>query len=88
METSAITKQMIGLQKTLFVNTHDGLTVLQDYSQNMMQSYMKLVPWISDENMKPFEDSMEYIKKVREDYKHTVGQGFVKLEQMACALKK
>ncbi len=82
-----MTKQMIGLHKTVFINTYDGMTVLQDYSQNMMQSYMKLVPWISDENRKPFEDSMEIIKKVREDYKHAVDQGFVKLEEMAGAPK-
>lgn len=85
METSAITKQMIGFQKTMFENTYNGMTVLQDYSQDMMKSYMQIFPWISDENRKPFENSMDFTKKVREDYKHAVEQGFEKLEEMASA---
>jgi len=88
MEMSMITKQIIGFQKTMFENTYNGLTVLQDCSQNMMEGYIKQLPWMNDEHMKPFEDSFEFLKKARREYKDAVDQGFVKLEEMTCGNAK
>ena len=82
MEIPAVTKQMIGYHKAVFNNTYYGVTVLQDYSQNMMEGYLRLFPWISEENKKNFNNSLEYIKQSRENYKKSVDQGFNQIEEL------
>ena len=85
MEMSTITKQMIGFHRAIFNNTYYGMTVMQDYSQNMMEGYLRQFPWVTEESKKPFNESIEFIRKAREDYKKAVDQGYEKLEDMTCA---
>ena len=82
MEMPAITRQMIGFHKAVFDNTFYGVTVLQDYTQNMMEGYMRQFPWVTDVQKKPFDEAVDIIKKTREEYKKAVDQGFARLEEM------
>lgn len=79
---SVFAKQILWWNKMAFKNTYDGLTVLQAYFQNIMAGNLRQCQWISDENRKPYENSMEIINKVREDYRNLVDQGFLDLEKM------
>jgi hypothetical protein len=83
MEASKITKQMIGFQKAMFENTYTVMTVIQDYSGNMMHGYLKQFPWITEETRKPLADSIEFLKTARNDYKKAVEQGFERWEEQA-----
>lgn len=82
METVKMTKQVIGFQKAVFDNTFNGIAFMQDYSQNMMDGFMRQFPWITEQNQKPLKDTVELMKKARTDYKNAVDQGFNQLENM------
>ncbi len=83
MEMTKITKQMIDYQKAAIDQTFQGMILLQDYSENMMNTALKQFPWVTEETKKPLDDSMEVFKKTRNDYKKVIDQGFAKLEEMA-----
>jgi hypothetical protein len=82
METIKMTKQMIDFQKAVFDNTFNGIAFMQDYSQNMMDGFMRQFPWVTEQNQKPLKDTVELMKKARTDYKSAVDQGFNQLEDM------
>ncbi|MGB3224362.1 MAG: hypothetical protein WBB23_16295 [Desulforhopalus sp.] len=82
METVKMTKQMIDFQKTVFDNTFNGVVFMQDYSQNMLDGFMRQFPWVTEQNQKPLKDTVELMKKARTDYKKAVDQGFHQLENM------
>jgi hypothetical protein len=82
METIKMTKQMIDFQKAVFNNTFNGIAFMQDYSQNMMDGFMRQFPWVTEQNQKPLKDTVELMKKARTDYKNAVDQGFNQLENM------
>jgi len=85
---SVLAKQILWFNKMAFYNAYNGLTVLQESFQSMMEENLRHCQWISDENRKPYENSMEIINKVREDYRNLVDQGFLNLEKMTCAKKR
>jgi hypothetical protein len=82
METPNMTKQMIGFNKAVFDNAFNGIAFMQDYSENMMDGFMRQFPWVTEQNQKPLKDTMEFMKKARTDYKNVVDQGFEQLEEM------
>ena len=82
METIKMTKQMIDFQKAVFNNTFNGIAFMQDYSQNMMDGFMRQFPWVTEQNQKPLKDTVELMKKARTDYKNAIDQGFNQLEDM------
>jgi len=82
METANIAKQVISFQKSLFDNTYNAVTAMQDNSENMMNGILKQFPWVTEEVKKPLNESIASIKKTRNDYKKTVDQGFDKLEEL------
>jgi hypothetical protein len=82
METANMTKQMIGFNKAVFDNAFNGITFMQEYSENMVDGFMRQFPWVTEQNQKPLKDSMEFMKKARTDYKKVVDQGFDQLEKM------
>lgn len=83
METAKFTKRMLNFQKAAFENSYVGLTAFSDYSENMLDGFLRQFPWVSDENRKPIYESIDMMKKACEDYKKMVDQGFEKLEEMA-----
>lgn len=78
METAKMTKRMIGFQKALFDNSYSAMSVMQDYSENMAIGFLKQFPWVSEESRKPLDDSLDFFKTVRKDYKRAVDQGYSK----------
>jgi hypothetical protein len=82
METANMTKQMIGFNKAVFDNAFNGITFMQEYSENMVDGFMRQFPWVTEQNQKPLKDTMEFMKKARTDYKKVVDQGFDQLEKM------
>lgn len=72
---------MIDFQKTIFDNSYNAITVIQDHNEKMMYGFLKQLPWVADENKKPLEDSISFIKKARAEYKKNVDQGFLKLQE-------
>lgn len=84
METEKMTKQMIDFQKTLFDNSYNTITVIQDHSEKLMYSIMQQLPWVTDAARKPLQDSIKVIKTARDEYKKNIDQGFINLEEVIC----
>lgn len=82
MEPIKIAKQMIGLQRTLFDNTYNAVTAMQDNSENMINGFFNQFTWVTEEAKKPFNDSVTFIKKAREDQRKTIDQGFEKIAEL------
>ncbi len=74
---------MVGFQKALFDNTYTVLTVVQDFSESMMNGFLKQFPWITDEVKKPLADSVTFCKTARNDYKKIVDESFDSWEKQA-----
>ncbi len=85
METAHITKQMIGFQKALFDNSYTAMSVVQDYSENVVGGILKQFPWVNENVRKPWDDSMAYLKTARSDYKKAIDQGYEKLADLTNA---
>jgi hypothetical protein len=82
MEMTKITKQMIAYQKAAVDQTFQGMTIVLDYSETVMNTALKQFPWVTEEARKPLNDSMDVLKKTRDEYKKVIDQGFAKLEEM------
>ena len=82
METQKIAKQMIDFQRTMFNNTCNAVTVIQDNSESMMNGYLKQFPWLTDEARKPLNDSMTFFKESKNNYQKIVDEGFQNLTKM------
>ncbi len=82
MEQMKIAKQMLNFQRTMFDNTYNTVTVMQDSSQNIIHGLLNQFTWVTEEAKKPLNDSATLIKKAREDFKKTINQGFDKIEEL------
>lgn len=81
MELPNVTKQMIGFQRTIFDNTFTLASAMQDSTGNLLHGFLNQFPWITEENRKPLNDSFEFFKSARNDYKKIVDQGFTSWEE-------
>ena len=49
MEPIKIARQMIDFQKTLFDNTYNVVTTMQDNSENMVNGFLNQCTWVTEE---------------------------------------
>jgi len=82
METTQFAKQAISFQKTIFENSYSAMIMIQDQTENMVNSYLDKVPWVTEESKKSMQASIDMAKKAREDFKKAVEDGFVKFEEL------
>ena len=82
MDAQKIAKQIIYLQKTMFDNTYNAMTVMQDHSENMLNGFLKQFPWVTEEVRKPLTDSLTLLKGARNNCKKAADQGFEKISDM------
>ncbi|MGB3211022.1 MAG: hypothetical protein WBB19_09990 [Desulforhopalus sp.] len=82
METTQLTRQMIDFQKTLFDNSYNALTVIHNQNEEMINGFLKQLPWATEESKKPFVDSISFIKSARAEYKKSIDQGFTYFQEL------
>jgi len=82
METPQFAKQMIGFQKTVFNNSFNALSNVQDQTETMINNFIGQFPWATEESKKQMTDTYAYIKKARNDFKKAVDDGFVQFEKL------
>ncbi|MBF0388640.1 MAG: hypothetical protein HQK71_00905 [Desulfamplus sp.] len=82
METAKIAKQMIGFQKTVFNNTFNAMVIVQEQTENMLNSFMGQFPWINEDAKKQMKETVEFTKKARNEFKKAVDDGYAKFEHM------
>lgn len=87
MDSGKIAKQVVGFQRTLFENSFGAMTLVQDQTEKMMNTFMSQIPLVPEEGKKSVTNSIEVYKKARSDFKKAVDDGFDKLENLFMAAK-
>ena len=82
METTQFAKQTLEFQKTMFDNSFNAMTMVQDQTEKMVNDSLDQLPWVTAEGKKTLQTSVDMAKKTRDDYKKAVDEGFSKLEQL------
>ena len=82
MDTQNPLKQIIAFQKKLFESTYETTCRLQGQAEEMHDTLLKKMPFLSEQAKKMIDDSVAMGKKARDSYKKAVDDGFVKLESL------
>jgi len=80
MDPKNIYKQIMELNKNVFENTFNTITVLQDQTEKMMNSLLEKTPWFSETGKKAFAEWIKAYKKGRTDFKNLIDENFKKGE--------
>ncbi len=82
METGKIANQTITFQKSLFENTFSAMSMVQDQTEKMTNSFLTQLPWVNEDGKKAVNDAVKMYKEARDNFKKAVDDGFVKMEEM------
>lgn len=82
METTQFTKMTLDFQKTMLDNSYNAMTMVQDQSEKIINTYFDQMPWVTDEGKKSLLASVDMTKKARVDFKKAMDDGFEKIEQL------
>ena len=80
MEPKEMMKQMIKLNKTAFENTFNSIVMLQNQTEQMVQTLVSQSPWLPDEGKKALEEWIKAYKKARDEFKKAVDESYKKVE--------
>ncbi len=80
MEANKFGKQMIEFQKATFNNIYNTLSMLQDQSEKMINTFLEQNPMMPKQNKDAFNEWLKVCKKARDDYKKTIDESFKNLE--------
>ena len=75
-------KKAITFSKKLFENSAGMLCMLQDNTEKISSDFLKRVPGVSEEGIKPYNESVALFKEVRDDFIKLTGENFDNLEKM------
>ncbi|WDP91861.1 MAG: hypothetical protein HUN04_19965 [Desulfobacter sp.] len=82
MEPSTMAKQMISFQKTVFDNSFNALAVVQDQTETMIKTFMGQFPMVTEESKKQLDETLEYTRKARDEFKKSVDEGYERIESL------
>jgi hypothetical protein len=82
MDVTQIAKQMIDFQKTVIDNSFNALTVVQDQTESMINSYLGQLPKITEEGKNQMNETIAYTKKARDDFKKAMDKGYEQFEKI------
>ncbi len=88
IEQRNIMKQMIEFHKTTFDNTFNAMTVLQEQTEKMVNSFIEQSPWMPAEGKKAVYDGIKAYKRGREDFKAAVEDNYKKVEGFIAGFEK
>jgi hypothetical protein len=90
IDPKQIAKQIMEFNKSIFENTFDAMTALQNQTEKFVLDFMEKVPWITPEGKKTINDWAHAYKKGRSDYKlfadehyNKIADYFIKKEEAA-----
>jgi hypothetical protein len=73
-------KQMIDFQKTIFENSFNAMTGLQEQGEKVMETFLNQATWLPNEGKKAVLNWVDVLKKGRDQFKQTVELNFSKME--------
>ena len=75
-------KQMIAFSKKMFENSANMMTMLQDNAEKVSTDFIKNMPGIPDESIKPWNESVALFKEMRTEFIKMTTDNFDNLEKM------
>lgn len=75
-------KQILDFNKTTFENTYGAVSMLQDQSEKMMNSFIEQATWIPGEGKKVIADMVAMYKQSCSEFKKAVDENFVRAEAL------
>ena len=88
MEPKQIAKQMIQFNKASFDNTFNAMTMLQEQTEKMVNSFIEQSAWMPAEGKKAVYDWIKAYKRGREDFKASVDGNYKKVEEFFAGFEK
>ena len=82
MEPVTFTKRIIDFNRTCFDNSYNTVAAMQNHGENVLHGILQQLPWITEESVRPFADSVSFGKKLREEYKQNIDQLFNGLTEL------
>jgi hypothetical protein len=82
MEPVKIASQMISFQKNVFENAFNAASMLQEQTEKMTDSFLEQMTWLPEESKQTISNSLNFYKEARENFKNSVDEGFVRMEEM------
>ncbi len=80
MDQKEILKKMIEFNKTSFDNSFSAMVMIQDQTENMVNTLLDQATWMPAEGRKAINEWVDSYKKGRETFKKTVDDSFKKVE--------
>lgn len=81
MNQTKISSQWFTFQKNLFENSFNALSRMQDRTEQMTNAVLNRLPWVPEEGLKAYNDSIETFKQMREKYKNDMDESFTKARE-------
>lgn len=75
-------KNAILFSKKLFENSASVVCMLQDNSEKISSDFLKRIPGISEEGIKPYNESISFLKEMRDGFIKITTDNFDNLEKM------
>ena len=88
MDPKEIAKQMSQFNKTVFDNTFNAMTVLQEQAEKIVNNFLEQTPWMPAEGKKAVTDWLKAYKRGREEFKATVDDNYRKVEEYFASADK
>ncbi len=82
MAATQMAKQMIDFQKSILNNSYNALTVIQNQTETMINSYAEQLPWMTDEVKTQLTQNFEQARKAGEEFKKAIDDGYARFEAM------
>lgn len=83
MEPIQIAKEMIGLQKTLFDNTYNAVTVMQQQGEDLLKTTLEQSPWLPISSKNAYLYCADFYSKYLENLKSMADLGFAEIERIS-----
>lgn len=88
MDQKMIMKQMIDFNKATFDNSFNGMVMLQEQTEKMVNTFIEQAAWLPEEGKKAINDWIQAYKKGCNDYKKAVDENFKKVEDFLASSVK
>ncbi|PKN74575.1 MAG: hypothetical protein CVU52_06640 [Deltaproteobacteria bacterium HGW-Deltaproteobacteria-10] len=85
MENKIIAKQIIDFYKSTFDNNFNSLTILQQQTEKMVQTFMEQATWIPAEGKAAINEWLSVYSKGRIGFKEAADNNFKKVEEIFAA---
>lgn len=75
-------KKAISFSKKMFENSANMVCMLQDNSEKISSDFLKRIPGMPEEGIKPYNESVALFKEMRDGFIKLTNENFDNLEKM------